>query len=149
MSVPRRTETDEAPARQGATTDNIGNIRGRSNAAGRDASSVECRGTLTAGSWWRATRGPAVVAVVAGIFVWNLVFDLWMGQAERQYLWNKAAHALGEARDVTLEGSMAVAICEGAWVATAWTVAVVAEIALAAWLGYRAGRRGAAGSAAR
>jgi hypothetical protein len=101
-------------------------------------------------SWWRAARGPAVVALVAGVFVWNLVFDLWLGQAERQYLWNKAAHALGEARDVTLDGSMAVAVREGAWVATAWTVAVVAAIALAAWLGYRAGRRaGAAGSGSR
>ena len=45
---------------------------------------------------------------VAAIFVWNLVFDLWLGQAERQYLWKKAAHALGEARDVTLDGSIAV-----------------------------------------
>lgn len=98
----------------------------------------------------RAARGPAVVALVAGIFVWNLVFDLWLGQAERQYLWNKAAHALGEARDVTLDGSMAVAIREGAWVATAWTVAVVAAIALASWLGYRAGRSArSAGSGAR
>ena len=95
VSVPRRTETDEAPDRQGATADDIGNIRGRSNAAGGDASSVECSGTLTTGSGWRAARGPAVVAVVAAIFVWNLVFDLWLGQAERQYLWNKAAHALG------------------------------------------------------
>lgn len=95
-------------------------------------------------SSWRAARGPAVVAVVAAVFVWNLVFDLWLGQAERQYLWNKAAHALGEGRDVTLDGSMAVAVREGAWVATAWTVAVVAAIALAAWLGYRAGRRAAA-----
>ena len=90
---------------------------------------------------WRAARGPAAVAVVAAIFVWNLVFDLWLGQAERQYLWNKAAHALGEARDVTLDGSMAVAVREGAWVATAWTLAVVGAIALAAFLGYRAGRR--------
>jgi len=95
------------------------------------------------GSWWRAARGPAVVALVAGVFVWNLVFDLWLGQAERQYLWDKAAHALGEAPDVTLEGSMAVAIREGAWVATAWTLAIVGAIALAAWLGYRAGRRAA------
>ena len=93
---------------------------------------------------WRAARGPAIVALVAAIFVWNLVFDLWLGQAERQYLWKKAAHALGESRDVTLDGSMAVAVREGAVVATAWTAAIVGVIAVAAWLAYRAGRRAAA-----
>ena len=36
---------------------------------------------------------------------------------------------------------MAVAVREGAWVATAWTAVVVASILLAAWLGYRAGRQ--------
>jgi hypothetical protein len=91
-------------------------------------------------SAWRAWRGPALVAVVAAVFVWNLVFDLWLGQAERQYLWNKAAHALGEGRDVTLDGSMAVAIREGAWVATAWAAAVAGAIAAASWMAYRAGR---------
>jgi hypothetical protein len=95
-------------------------------------------------SRWRAARGPAIVAVVAAILVWNLIFDLWLGQAERQYLWKKAAHALGEARDVTLDGSMAVAVREGAWVATYWSAFVVAAIALAAWLGYRAGKRATA-----
>jgi hypothetical protein len=80
---------------------------------------------------WRAVRGPAIVALLAAILVWNLVFDLWLGQAERQYLWKKAAHALGEAHDVTLDGSMAVAVREG----------VVGGILLAAWLGYRAGRQ--------
>ena len=75
------------------------------------------------------------------VLVWNLIFDLFLGQAERQYLWNKAAHALGERRDVTLDGSIAVAVHEGGWAATAWTALVVAAILLAAWLGYRAGRR--------
>jgi hypothetical protein len=93
---------------------------------------------------WRAWRWPALVAAVAAVFVWNLVFDLWLGQAERQYLWKKAAHALGDARDVTLDGSMAVAVREGAWVATCWTAFVLGAIGLAAWLGYRAGRRAAA-----
>jgi hypothetical protein len=91
-------------------------------------------------SGWRAVRGPAAIAAVTAILVWNLIFDLWLGQAERQYLWNKAAHALGERRDVTLDGSMAVAIREGAWVATAWTAVVVGAIALASWASYRAGR---------
>ncbi len=45
MEVPRRIETVEAPGRQGATKENIGNIRLRSNAAGRDASAVECSAT--------------------------------------------------------------------------------------------------------
>jgi hypothetical protein len=92
---------------------------------------------------WRAVRGPAIVALVTAILVWNLVFDLWLGQAERQYLWKKAAHALGEARDVTLDGSIAVAVREGAWVATWWTALVVGAIGLAAALAYRAGRRAA------
>ena len=96
-------------------------------------------------SAWRAVRGPAAIALGVGILVWNLVFDLWLGQAERQYLFKKAAHALGEGRDVTLDGSMDVAIRDGAWVATAWTAVVVAAVCLAWWLGYRTGRREARG----
>ena len=92
-------------------------------------------------TWLRAARGPAVVALVTGLLVWNLVFDLWLGQVERQYLWKKAAHALGEGRDVTLDGSIAVGVREGAWVATWWTLGVVVAIALASLLAYRAGRR--------
>jgi hypothetical protein len=91
-------------------------------------------------SAWRVWRGPAAIAAVAAVLVWNLVFDLWLGQAERQYLWNKAGHALGERRDVTLDGSMAVAILDGAWVATAWAAIVAGAIVAASWLAYRAGR---------
>ena len=93
---------------------------------------------------WRAARGPALVALLTAILVWNLIFDLWLGQAERQYLWKKAAHALGEGRDVTLDGSIAVAVREGAWVATCWTAFVVGMIGLAAWLAFRTGRRAGA-----
>src|SRR5436190_2996865 len=39
----RSTEGGEAPGWQGATTENIGHMRGRSNAASRDASPAECR----------------------------------------------------------------------------------------------------------
>jgi len=39
----RSIEGGEAPGWQGATTENIGNMRGRSNAARRDASPAECR----------------------------------------------------------------------------------------------------------
>ncbi len=56
MKGPRGTETDEAPAWQGATTENIGNMRGRSNAARRDASSGECSGTFITGSYTRGDR---------------------------------------------------------------------------------------------
>lgn len=100
-------------------------------------------------SAWRAVRGPAAIALGIGVLVWNLVFDLWLGQAERQYLWKKAAFALGEGRDVTLDGSMAVAIREGAWVATAWTAVVVAAVALSWWVGCRAGRRNTPGETPR
>jgi hypothetical protein len=96
---------------------------------------------MTVPAWLRDARGPLAIALVAGVLVWNLIFDLWMGQAERQYLWQKAAHALGEGRDVTLDGSIAVAVHEGGWAATAWTGLVVVAILAAAWLGYRAGRR--------
>jgi len=42
-STRRSTEGGEVPGRQGATTENIGQMRGRSNAARRDASPAECR----------------------------------------------------------------------------------------------------------
>jgi hypothetical protein len=38
----RCTEIGEAPGWQGATTENIGNIWEKSNAASRDASPIEC-----------------------------------------------------------------------------------------------------------
>jgi hypothetical protein len=49
VKVGRGTETGEALGWLGATTENIGNIRGRSNTANRDGSLVECRGTFTTG----------------------------------------------------------------------------------------------------
>ena len=49
VNVWRRTETGEAPRWQGATTKNIGNICGRSNAVSEDASPVECSQTFTTG----------------------------------------------------------------------------------------------------
>ena len=61
MKLPRRTETGEAPAWQGATTENTGSIRRRSNEARGDASPVECSGSFTTDSYYdersdRATR---------------------------------------------------------------------------------------------
>jgi hypothetical protein len=89
----------------------------------------------------RAARGPLAIALVAAILIWNLIFDLFLGQSERQYLWRKAVHALGEGHDVTLSGTIADGVRDGAWAATAWTTLVVLSILLAAWLGWRAGRR--------
>jgi hypothetical protein len=47
VEVRRRTEGDEAPLWQGATSEHIGNIRTTSNAASGDASPAECRRTFT------------------------------------------------------------------------------------------------------
>ena len=60
---------------------------------------------------WRAARGPAIVALVTAILIWNADLRPWLGQAERQYCCSEeGGDALGEARDVTLDGSMAVAV---------------------------------------
>src|SRR5258707_13925355 len=34
------------------------------------------------------------IAGVTVVFIWNLGFDLWIGQVERQYLWEDARHEL-------------------------------------------------------
>src|SRR5262245_26140727 len=56
----RSTEGGEAPGWQGATTENIGNMGGRSNAARRDASPAECRRiyemSSTSGEWRPTSR---------------------------------------------------------------------------------------------
>jgi hypothetical protein len=80
------------------------------------------------------------LALVCGGFVWNLIFDLWLGQVERQYLWEQARHELGYGPSVSLQGMMRHATREGAWVATGWAIVVVAAILGAAWYGYRQGR---------
>jgi hypothetical protein len=49
VKVWRRTEGGDAPGWPGATTDNIGNMRGSRNAARRDAAPAECRQTFTTG----------------------------------------------------------------------------------------------------
>jgi hypothetical protein len=73
--------------------------------------------------------------------IWNLVFDLWLGQVERQYLWEQARYELGLGRRVSLKGSMDQAVRDGAWIASAWTLLVVAAILGAGFYGYREGRR--------
>ena len=60
----------------------------------------------------------AVLAIVCGGFIWNLVFDLWLGQVERQYLWEQARDELGLGARVSLKGMMDQAVREAAWIAS-------------------------------
>jgi hypothetical protein len=80
----------------------------------------------------RPLRVPIVLALVTGFLVWNLVFDLWLGQAERQYLWQNARHLMGAGRVVSLKGTMAAAVRDGALVATTWGLIVAAAVLLSA-----------------
>jgi hypothetical protein len=73
-------------------------------------------------------RVPIVLALVTGFLVWNLVFDLWLGQAERQYLWQNARHLMGDGPAVSRKGTMAAAVREGALVATVWGLVVAAAV---------------------
>lgn len=90
------------------------------------------------GAWWRVFRWPLAAAALAAVVVWNLVFDLWLGQGERQYLWEQARHALGEGPPVSLAGWAASAVRSGLVVATIWAVLVAAAVLAAAWLAHRA-----------
>jgi len=90
----------------------------------------------------------AVLAIVCGGLIWNLVFDLWLGQVERQYLWEQARYELGLGRRVSLKGMMNQAVRDAAWIASAWTLLVVSSIIGAAFFGYREGRRALRDSAA-
>ncbi len=73
-SLPRN-ETGDAPRRQGATTQNIEHIS-RSNAAGGDASPVECSQAFTTGCWARRVTFRAKLTVW-----WTLAFGLLMAVA--------------------------------------------------------------------
>jgi hypothetical protein len=84
----------------------------------------------------------AVLAIVIGGLIWNVVFDLWLGQVERQYLWEQARAELGLVRRVSLKSMMDQATREGAWIASAWALLVAAAIIGAGVYGYRQGRRG-------
>jgi hypothetical protein len=81
------------------------------------------------------------VAAVAGGLIWNLVFDMWLGQAERQYLWENAAHDLKIGPPVSLKLMMQQATHTAFWVASGWSLFVAVAIAFAAWYGYRQGTR--------
>jgi hypothetical protein len=83
----------------------------------------------------------AALAIVSGGLMWLLVFDLWLGQAERQYLWETARYELKQGPRVSLKGTMAQATRDAAWIASAWALLVVAAVVGAGVYGYREGRR--------
>lgn len=87
----------------------------------------------------RVWRVALALAVVVGLLIWNLVFDLWLGQVERQYLWEQARHELHRGPGAALKVVMAQGIRDGALVATGWTAIVVGAILGVAWYAARAG----------
>jgi hypothetical protein len=89
----------------------------------------------------RARRWTAVIAGLAGFLVWNAVFDLWLGQGERQYLWERTAYEIGQGPAVTLKGSMASSVRDGAVVATGWAGLVIVAIVAAAYISFRLASR--------
>jgi hypothetical protein len=90
----------------------------------------------------------AVLAIICGGLVWLVVFDLWLGQVERQYLWEQSQSELGLTRRVSLKSMMSQASREGAWIASAWALLVAAAIIAAGAFGFREGRRSLRDSAA-
>lgn len=84
-----------------------------------------------------ARRWAVAIAALTAFLVWNVVFDLWLGQGERQYLWEHAKYEMGQGRGVSLKGSMASSMRDAFWVATAWAAIVAAAILLASYLSFR------------
>jgi hypothetical protein len=82
----------------------------------------------------------ALVAGIAAIVIWLLVFDMWLGQVERQYLWENARHELGGGPAVSLKAMMAEGQSAAARVATAWSVAVAGVILIVGRYAYNKGR---------
>jgi hypothetical protein len=88
----------------------------------------------------RAVIVTLVIAGVAGGMIWLLVFDMWLGQVERQYLWENARHELNLGPAVSLKVMMDEGRATAARVATAWSAGVAAAVILAARYGYVRGR---------
>src|SRR5262245_17949793 len=88
----------------------------------------------------RAVLVTLVIALIAGGAIWLLVFDMWLGQVERQYLWENARHELRLGPPVSLKGMMDEARVTAARVATAWGAVVAGAIIAAARYGYVRGR---------
>jgi hypothetical protein len=85
----------------------------------------------------RIWRVAIVLAAVTGVLIWNLVFDMWQGQVERQYLFEQARHELHRGPGAALKVVNAQGIRDGALVATGWTAVVVAAILGVAWYATR------------
>lgn len=87
----------------------------------------------------RVWRVAIALTVVVGLLIWNLVFDMWLGQVERQYLWEQARHELHRGPGAALKVVMAQGIRDGALVATGWTAIVIGAILGVAWYATRPG----------
>lgn len=81
-----------------------------------------------------------LVAAIAGIVIWLLVFDMWLGQVERQYLWENARHEMNAGPEVSLKAMMAEGQSAAARVATGWSVLVAAVILIIGRYAYNRGR---------
>jgi hypothetical protein len=81
-----------------------------------------------------------LIAGLTAIVIWLLVFDLWLGQVERQYLWENARHELNLGPAVSLKAMMDDGRATGARVATAWSALVAAAVIVAGRYGYNKGR---------
>lgn len=82
----------------------------------------------------------ALLALLAGLAIWLLVFDMWLGQVERQYLYENAAHELQRGPAVSLKAMMDQGRTAGVQVATGWSAMVVAAIVVAGRYCYVRGR---------
>jgi hypothetical protein len=71
------------------------------------------------------------LALIVGIAIWLLVFDMWLGQVERQYLYENAAHELRRGPAVSLKAMVDQGRVAGAKAATAWSALVAAAIVVA------------------
>jgi hypothetical protein len=79
-------------------------------------------------------------AVVVAAAIWLLVFDMWLGQVERQYLWENARHELNQGPAVSLKAMMDEGRAAGARVATGWSLLVATTVLAAARHAFTRGR---------
>ncbi len=81
-----------------------------------------------------------LLALAAGAAIWMLVFDMWLGQVERQYLWENARHELNQGPAVSLKAMMDEGRATGARVATGWSFFVAAAIVFVGRYAFRKGK---------
>ena len=81
-----------------------------------------------------------LLALVAGAAIWMLVFDMWLGQVERQYLWENARHELNRGPAVSLKAMMDEGRATGARVATGWSLFVAMVVAFAGRYAFMKGK---------